>query len=173
MNKLSRTIIVLVMLMGCSQPISKSKTTKPFNLPKNVFINHVTFNNLAHYPFSINEEKIEKRVIQHLRREQMGVSLKVRELTINLISIEEQKIDKKSSLSIHDIMETAIMITTGISVDSSRIDSNQMKKTIFILNLTLKNEKSKLFIEVSDYSDINELKELFEEALIHKIEEIF
>ena len=159
----------ILLFLGCSKPLTVSKWTQSLSLKKNLHISKVIFNNLEEEKFHLDEEKIEEKLLEifninHLKQK--------KELTINLINIKKEVIKEPSSLNIHNIVAVATMLTTRILPDTSTIDSNKVFKIRFVLNVILEEQKSKLFIEISDYGDDEALEALFKEELFQNIEEI-
>ena len=163
--------IFLLLITACSKPITSSKFTQTLSLSKNYYVEQITFNNLEDEKLHFNEKEIELKLLVRLQKKDTKHQKAVK-LILTLQCINNKDTQKKSSFNIHNIIAIATMLTTRVLPDTSTIDTNVVKQKLFILDVVMGEKKSKLFIEIDDYEDENELKQLFKKALYEKMEQI-
>lgn len=165
-------LTLLFIAIGCSQPLAIGKYTQPISLPNKVHIDEVIFNNSANDELTLDEKIIEKKLLNHIKKNQNSFDKKTAKLTIELLVIKDKNIQNEKKINLHNIFAVLALFTTGVLPDTSSIDKDEFKQKLFILKITLAKEETKLFIEVDNYKSKEELREVFKKELFHKVEEL-
>ena len=163
----------MLILIGCNQPISNSKITYPLTLSSQQYIHKVIFINQKFKDFPLDTNSIELKLLESLKVNYNTKNKKALSLSITFISFKKNSQEFRTNFNVHNVLAVGAMLLTGHQSDTSAIDTNRMDVYHFTLDIKLDNQKSKLFIEINDPSNREELKKLFEKALISKIGEMF
>jgi hypothetical protein len=158
--------------IGCSKPIALGKYTQDISLTDNYFIQKVIFNNSADEVLSFDEKKIENQLLEKMKNKQKSFNQKPTLLKIELLAIKDKDIQNENSINIHNTFAILAMFTTRVLPDTSTIEKSKLKQKLFILKVSLEKKETKLFIEIDNYKNNQELKDLFKKELFHKIEEL-
>jgi len=165
------SLLSVISFISCSKPTTKSKFTQSLSLSKKLYINDVIFTNIQDDKFPLNEEEIERELLQRFLNNKYQTQ-KTIQLKLALLAIKDKNIQKESRLNLHNIFAVTAMLTTGVTPDTSTIENAELKQKLFILKIILGKEETKLFIEIDNYQTIKELKEVFKKELFHKIEKL-